>query len=196
MVNDGGPEQVALDLNTMVYPSDVSPDGHTLLVTLGTGLFASLGYLELAGDRTLKKYVEGSFHNRDGQFSPDGRWVAYQSNETGRFETYLRPFPGPGERIQISSGGGGQPRWGKRTSELFFIAGDQRLTSVPVTFSSSGAPKVGQPVPLFRAEFDVSFLTRQQYAVSPDSQRFLVNTVTDVSDPASVTLILNWKGAQ
>ena len=85
-------------------------------------------------------------------------------------------------------------RWAKNGSELFYIAADQRLTSVPVTFSADGKLVLGTPVPLFRAEFDTSFLARQQYVVSPDGQRFLINAPTDAIDPPSITLILNWKG--
>jgi hypothetical protein len=75
---------------------------------------------------------------RDGQFSVDGKWVAYQSNEAGHFEIYLRPFPGPGDRIQVSSSGGQHVRWAKDGSELFHVAADQRLTSVRVTFRANG----------------------------------------------------------
>ena len=133
-------------------------------------------------------------NERDGQFSPDGKWVAYQSDEAGHYEIYLQPFPGPGDRIQVSSGGGQQVRWARDGSELFYIAADQRLTSVRVTFGASGSPVLGTPLPLFRTEFDSSFMMRQQYVVSPDGERFLINAATDEIDPPSITLILNWKG--
>ena len=140
--------------------------------------------------------MQTAFHERDGQFSPDGKWVAYQSNEAGHYEIYLQPFPGPGGRIQVSSSGGQHVRWARENGpELFYIAANQRLTSVRVTFGANGKLVLGTPVPLFRAEFDSSFLTRQQYVVSPDSgQRFLFNAATDVVEPPSITLILNWKG--
>jgi hypothetical protein len=96
----------------------------------------------------------------------------------------------------VSTGAGQQVRWGHgRGAELFFIGGGQQLMSASVTFTARGAT-VGKAVPLFRMEFDANFLTRQQYAVSPDDQRFLVNAVTDVVDPSSMTVILNWKGRQ
>ena len=85
-------------------------------------------------------------------------------------------------------------RWARNTSELFYIAADQRLTSVRVTFGASGKPVLGTRVPLFRTELDSSFMTRQQYVVSPDGQRFLMNAATDAIDPPSITWILNWKG--
>jgi hypothetical protein len=85
-------------------------------------------------------------------------------------------------------------RWA-RNGELFYVAADQRLTSVRVTFGANGKPILSTPVPLFRAESDRSFLLRQQYVVSPDGQRFLINAATEAIDPPSLTVILNWKGA-
>jgi len=178
----------------MIYPSDVSPDGSVLLYTRDLGSGTDLWYVSLGADRTPHPFVQTAFQERDGQFSPDGKWVAYQSNDAGHFEIYLQPFPGPGDRIQVSASGGQHVRWARNGSELFYIAADQRLTSVRVTLGATGKLVVGTPVPLFRTELDSSFLTRQQYVVSPDGQRFLINAATDAIDPPSITLILNWKG--
>ena len=191
---DGTPEQLLLRDTTMVYPSDVSPDGSVLLYTRATSSSTDLWYVPLGADRTPRSFVQTSFFERDGQFSPNGKWVAYQSNDAGHFEIYLQPFPGPGDRIEVSAGGGQHVRWARNGSELFYIAADQRLTSIRVTFGANGKPALGTPVPLFRLEFDSSFLTRQQYVVSPDGQRFLINAATDAIDPPSITLMLNWKG--
>ena len=122
--------------------------------------------------------------------------MAYQSDESGHSEIYLRPFPGPGERIQVSSGGGYYVRWAPRGSELFYVAGDQRLTAVRITVAANEKPVLGAPLPLFRTEFDGSFLTRQPYVVSPDGQRFLLNAATDAVEPPSITIILDWRGTQ
>jgi serine/threonine protein kinase/Tol biopolymer transport system component len=192
-VDDSAPEQLILRHRTMVYPSDISPDGRTLLVTTASGTSVDLAYLSLTGDRTLHSFINTPFHERDGQFSGDGRWVAYQSNITGRNEIFLQPFPGPGQRIQVSSGGGQQPRWGPRGSELYYVAADQRLTTVPVTFNPNGGAAMGQPMPLFRIEFENNFLARQQYAVSSDGRRILANAATEAMDPPWTTVILNWK---
>ena len=105
----------------------------------------------------------------------------------------MQPFPGPGERVQVSTGGGQQPRWAPRGTHLYYVAADQRLTSVPITFSQTGA-SVGQPVPLFRIEFENNFLARQQYAISPDGQRILANAATDALEPPWTTVIVNWQG--
>jgi hypothetical protein len=84
-------------------------------------------------------------------------------------------------------------RWARNGSELFYIAADQRLTSVPVTLAASGKLVLGAPRPLFRVELDSGLMTRQQYVVSRDGQRFLMNAATDGVDPPSITWILNWK---
>ena len=193
-VTEGTPEQELLSEPGMIYPSDVSPDGSVLLYTRDLGSGTDLWYVSLDADRTPHPFVQTAFQERDGQFSPNGKWVAYQSNEAGHFEIYLQPFPGPGDRIQVSAGGGQHVRWARNGSELFFIAADQRLTSIRVTVGANGKLVPGIPVPLFRTELDSSFLTRQQYVVSPDGQRFLINAATDAIDPPSITLILNWKG--
>jgi len=193
-VNGGAADQTLLQRPEMTYPSDVSPDGHVVLYTRATGAPPDLWYMSLVGDPTPRSFVETPFEERDGQFSPDGKWVAYQSNEPGHNEIYLQPFPGPGDRIQVSSGGGQQVRWAPSGAELFYVAADQRLTSIPVTFAANGAATLGHAVPLFRTAFDNAFQTRQQYVVSADGQRFLVNAPTDAIDPPSTTVILNWKG--
>jgi hypothetical protein len=181
----------------MQYPSDVSTDGRLLLYTRSTtkpsGSSLDLWYLSLIGDPAPRPFLQTSFSEKDGQFSPDGKWVAYQSDESGHSEIYAQPFPGLGERIQVSTGAGQQVRWGRRGTELFFLATDQRLMSVPVSFTTRGMT-LGKAVPLFRMEFDASnLLVRQQYVVSPDDRRFLVNAVTDTVDP-TMTVILNWTG--
>jgi Tol biopolymer transport system component len=193
-----GLEQVLLhsprEMQEFIYPSDVSADGHFLLYTKSAGSAFDLWYVPLVGDRTPHPFVQTTFDERDGQFSPDSKWIAYQSNESGHDEIYLKPFPGPGDRIQVSAGGGQQVRWGPRGTELFYVAADQRMTSVPVTFAASGAAVLGRPVALFRTEFETTLQVRQQYMVSADGQRFLINAPTDAIDPPSMTLILNWKG--
>ena len=198
-INGGAPEQVQLKrAPEMSYPSDVSQDGHVLLytrsTTAATGSSVDLWYVSSVGDPAPHPFVATKFDERDGQFSPDGKWVAYQSNESGHYEIYIQPFPGPGERITASAGGGQQVRWGRSGTELFYLAADQRLTSVPLTFSASGVMSLGTPVALFRTEIENNFLARQQYVVSEDGRRFLINAPTDALDPSSITVILNWTG--
>jgi Tol biopolymer transport system component len=191
-VADGTPEELLLQSVLPKSPSAVSADGRVLLYTVNnTATSSEIWSLQLTGDHTARVFVKSSsFHASGGQFSPDGKWVAYQSDESGRNEIYLQPFPGPGERIQLSPGGGTQVRWGQRSAEAFYIAADQRLNAVPVGIAANGALSIGSPKPLFQ----VSAIRQLglQYVVSADGQRFLLNTQT--ADPPSITMILNWKG--
>jgi dipeptidyl aminopeptidase/acylaminoacyl peptidase len=140
--------------------------------------------------------VQTPFEERDGQFSPDSNWIAYQSNESGRFEIYVQPFPTAGSRTQITSNGGTQVRWRRDGKELFYVALDDRLMAVPIKISSDGkAIDAGAPRPLFGTHIGgaVSGVYRPQYMVSADGQRFLMGTITEETF-SPITVILNWKG--
>jgi hypothetical protein len=147
------------------------------------------------GKREPFPVVRTDADERDGQFSPDGRWIAYQSNESSRFEIYAQPFPGPGTKKPISTGGGAQVRWSRDGHELFYIALDGRLMAVPVRFSSDGKTiEPASAVPLFPTKIgDPLAGERQQYSVSPDGQRFLMNIVSEEVTISPVTVILNYK---
>jgi eukaryotic-like serine/threonine-protein kinase len=151
--------------------------------------------LPMEGEREPFPVVRTDAEERDGQFSPDGKWVAYQSNESGRFEIYAQPFPGPGTKKSISTNGGAQVRWSHDGHELFYIALDGRLMSVPIRFSAD--EKTIEPaaaVPLFPTRVgDPLALERQQYSVSRDGQRFLMNIVSEEATISPITVILNYK---
>jgi Tol biopolymer transport system component len=133
------------------------------------------------------------FEERDGQFSPDGKWIAYSSTESGRWEVYVQPFPGPGAKVPVSSNGGAQARWRSDGRELFFIGLDERLMAVPIQTAGAIA-QVGVPVALFRTRVGgaVQASSRQQYFVSRDGQRFLMNTVLNAGPSLPITLVVNW----
>ncbi len=126
----------------------------------------------------------------DPQLSPDGRWVAYASNESGRYEVYVRPFPGGGEPAQVSNAGGAAPRWRRDGRELFYLTlpPDQSVVAVPVGVEG-GAFKAGAPAPLFKVE-----LSGNDYDVSADGQRFLINTTAGVP-PTPLTVKTGWAAA-
>ena len=140
--------------------------------------------------------MQTNFDERDGQFSPDGKWIAYQSNESGRFEIYVQPFPGPGGKVQVSTNGGAQVRWRRDGKELFYIALDDRLMAVPIRLATDGKTiETDAPVPLFVTHIGGACRSERhapEYMVSPDGQRFLMNTITDEA-AAPITVILNWK---
>jgi Tol biopolymer transport system component len=177
-------------------PTDWSSDGRFLLYHVGNSGQFDIWALPMTGDREPFPLVQTKFDERQGQFSPDDKWIAYQSNETGQFEIYVQAFPGPGRRERVSANGGAQVRWRNDGKELFFIGLDGRLMAVPIELDSrSGAITAGAPVPLFatRVGGAVQGVERQQYDVAPDGQRFLMNTLTENTSTSPITLILNWK---
>ena len=143
-------------------------------------------------DKPPFSVAQTSFDERTGQFSPDGRWVAYESNESGRFEVYVQSFPTPGAKLLVSTSGGSQMRWRADGRELFYVAADGRLMSVPVDLPSAGATiELGSPTALFatRIESSVQGGIAHAYAVTADGQRFLMSTYTEQVAP--IALILN-----
>ena len=189
----GADEMLQASIGNPVNAEDWSSDGRFILfrtasVKTGYDLWA----FPLDGDRKPFSIVQTEFAEREGQFSPDGNWIAYQSDESGRFEIYVQPFPGPGSRIPVSSGGGGQVRWRRNGKELFYVSFDGRLMSVPVAVSGRTLD-VGAPMALFATNIGGALQNTLgfQYAVSADGQRFLMNTVTQEA-ASPITLILNW----
>jgi serine/threonine protein kinase len=142
--------------------------------------------------------AQTSFEERDGQFSPDGKWIAYQSNESGRMEIWVQTFPGPAGKLQVSTNGGAQVRWGPDGKELFYIALDGHLMSVPIRFTNSQTVEAETPVELFATHVGgaVQATSAQFYSVSPDGKQFLMNTIVTEAGNSPITVILNWKPKQ
>lgn len=150
--------------------------------------------IDLAAPRQPIPVAETSFNERDAQFSPDGRWIAYTSDESGRDEVYVQRFPERTGRLQISNTGGGMVRWRRDGQEIFYIAIDGALISVPIaTMKTTSDLTAGSPVRLFQTRVGgpVQTNSRQQYMVSPDGQRFLLNTLAEET-PDPITAILNF----
>ena len=175
---------------------DWSSDGRFLLykqvdeATSTTDLWAVP--MDEKGSRSPFPVVRTAYDERDGQFSPDGKWIAFESDESGVPEIYLQPFPGPGPKIRISTAGGTQVRWRRDGKEIFYIAADTAFMAVPMDIAA-GRSEVGTPVPLFKTRIaPIQAISRQQYVVAPDGQRFLIST-SDETPTQPITLILNWK---
>jgi eukaryotic-like serine/threonine-protein kinase len=197
----GGPpgsEEPLLSTPDVKFPMDWSRDGKLLLYNvLDPQRGADIWALPLNGDRKPFEVVRTDFNERLPQFSPDGKWIAYESDKTGRFEIYVQRFPGPGGDLSVSAGGGTQVRWNPTGKELFYVDADDRLMAVPLGFSSDGVSvEPGPPRPLFATNVGSSAFNnnRQQYMVSPDGQSFVMNSVSEETLAAPITVILNWKG--
>jgi Tol biopolymer transport system component len=160
---------------------------------------ADLWVLPLAGDGTPggapAPFADSEFSEDQGQFSPDTHWIAYVSDESGRFEVYVQPFPAPpggGSKTPVSRGGGMQPRWRRDGKELFYLSLDGNVMAVDVTLGSMF--KTGVPESLFQARVarsgKQSPLDSFAWDVAPDGKRFLINTAKSQSRP--ITVVLNW----
>jgi serine/threonine protein kinase/Tol biopolymer transport system component len=146
-------------------------------------------------DRAPMPYLRTPFNERQSRFSPNGKWLAYVSDESGRSEVYVRAFPDGATRYQVSTMGGVEPRWRRDGIELFYASFDGWLMAVDVR--AAGGIEVGIPRPLFKTRF-ASFGAgegRPVYVPKEDGQRFLINAVVEETASSPVTVVLNWPAA-
>jgi hypothetical protein len=187
-----GSEEPLLTTAQTKFATDWSLDGRFLLFhNLDPKTNFDVWALPRDGKQEPVPVVQTNFVEGFARFSPDGKWIAYQSNETGRSEVYVQPFPGPGARLPISTTGGAQARWRRDGKELFYIGLDNRLMAVPIRLAATGATAEA-PVPLFPMRIFGPVQGDTWYMVSSDGQRFLVNTVREEAT-SPLTVILNWK---
>jgi Tol biopolymer transport system component len=191
-----GTDELLLKSDQNKGPEEWSPDGRFLLFhSLDPKTRMDLWVLPTSGDQKPSPFLKTPFEERDAQFSPDGRWVVYQSDESNRFEIYVRPFPGPGGKFQISANGGAQPRWNKNGKEIFYVSLDSKMMAAPVKLSPDGqSVETGSAVTLFpvRIAGGPLITDNQQYAVSADGQRFLVNLEVGEGTTSPITIIYHW----
>ena len=192
-----GDEEVLLPPGSVaVLAADWSPDGKFLLYDrLGPEMGLDLWVVPLGGGKPFP-VIQTESDERDGQFSPDGKWIAYHSDHSGRFEVYLQPFPGPGAPVRVSTNGGAQVRWRQDGRELFYIGLDGRLMAVPIQLSADRPTVVGVAIALFatRVGYVIQpWVWGAQYVVSADGQSFLMSNFVEPAGPTPVRLILNWK---
>ena len=188
---NGGPERLTTSENPQ-FPGSWSPDGQVLVFTEAdptTGW--DIWMLGLPGDRKPRPFLQTPANEAGPIFSPDGHWLAYVSDESGRQEIYVRPFPGPGGKIPISTDGGTQPVWARNGRELFYRNGDKMMLAAVETRPVFTAAK---PRLLFEAHYETGFSPFEpDYDVSPDGQRFLmVKASEQESAPTQLNVVLNW----
>ncbi len=170
-----------------VYGTEVSPDGRFLLWTRfeGTGR-GMIGYSPVSDGNEQTELVRSGFQDYGGSFSPDGRWFAFASNESGKDEVYIRPFPQDGAKIQVSSGGGSLPWW-KPSGEIFFRSGSA-FVSVRVDLTG-GVPRLGPQTALFSVGAESGL---NVYDITPDGKRFLAQRNTNQGEKHNLSLLVNW----
>jgi serine/threonine protein kinase len=173
-------------LSSNNIPSSWSPDGQELAFLEGQGI-RNIWILPLK-DRTAHVFVADPSSESAPQFSPDGHWIVYVSNESGRNEIYVRPYPGPGGKWQISTEGGTEPVWNPKGRELFYRDGQKMMV---VDYTAQPTFSAGKPRMLFQGPYTPTPRSASDYDVSPDGQRFLMLKAAEQA-PGQISVVLNW----
>ena len=177
-------------LTTSDYDTPVgcswSPDGQLLAFqAVGISTGRDIWVLRLS-DRKAQPFLRTSFNESAAQFSPDGRWLAYVSDESGRSEIYVQPYPGPGGKWQVSTEGGIEPMWNR--SGIYY-RNENKMMAVEVTTQLSFS--AGKPHVLFEGQYMSMRQTNAVYDVSPDGQRFLMGKESE-TQTNQINVVLNW----
>jgi Tol biopolymer transport system component len=194
-VDGGGAEKVFPETGDITVIGDWSRDGRWLTF-FRTGVDTGWDVWALAMSGPEKgqviPVVEGPFLELRPSFSPDGRWIVYESDESGRPEVYVRSFPGPGGQWQISTDGGEEARWSEDGTEIFYLAPGGSVMSVPV--STAATFNAGRPREVFQVRLQ-SMIVRNRWLADRDGERFLVVAPQDASGSVPMTVVLNWPEA-
>lgn len=178
------------------FPHEVSPDGRFVLYLMrGEKTRLDLYAISLA-DRKEYPLLNSAFDERDPQFSHDGKWLAYTSDESGNYEIYVRPFSADGkvgdDKRRISTNGGSQPHWRQDGREFYYISAAGEMMSVAVKPTAMGLD-FGPPIPLFKVRTLSRVNISHEYDVTADGQRFLVGTLVGETKSPPPTVIINWQ---
>jgi len=174
-------------------PSDWSKDGRFLIcATVGLNTRWDLWILSVSGERKWETFLETPYNEQRATFAPSGRWIAYESDESGKKEVYVRSFPASGAKWQVSAGGGSQPRFARDGKELFYLSADRKMMAVQVN-TNGVSFEAGAP----RALFETHILMKEdrtgnQYAVASDGQRFLINSTIAATVASPISVVVNW----
>jgi serine/threonine protein kinase/Tol biopolymer transport system component len=183
--NGSGTEELVLKAPARLY--GWSGDGR-LLIYGSNGL--DILSVAIFGDRKPALFVKSEFTKLNAQLSPDGRWMAYQSNESSRADVYVQSFPNPSDKWKVSPAGGVAPRWRGDSKELFYVGPDRKLMSVSIRTSGTKL-ELSSPVRLFDISPQSGFPLRNAYDVTRDGQRFLVTSPVESAD-TPITVVVNW----
>ena len=183
----GHPQAIAGSLSGDL-PCSVSPDGDTLaFMRQNAQTSRDIYVLSLSGEPRPRPVVSTLAYEGGAQFSPDGHWMAYASDESGQMQVYVRPFPGPDRRWPVSTQGGTQPVWNRNGKEIFYRIGNKMMG---VDVSGSVDLTLSQPRQLFDQRYVFQNVSLANYDVSPDGQQFVM--VKDEAGSGRLNVVLNW----
>jgi eukaryotic-like serine/threonine-protein kinase len=186
----GGSEEVILASVEEKVPDDWSRDGQFIVYeSFNSKTKWDLSIFRTA-DKTTSPLLQSDFNERQAQFSPDGKYIAYTSDKSGSAAVYVQTFPLSGSEWRISTGIGAQPRWGRDGRELFYIGPDRKLMVAEVKLAPSF--QVGVPKPLFDTRVPTITDFRNHYVVTSDGQRFLINSMTEERGSTPIDIVKNW----
>ncbi len=190
LASGAGQEEVLLESKDRFYPTDWSPDGKFIIYTHQDVVSKrDIRVLPLEGDRKPFVYFQTPQEDSSASFSPDGKFVAYHSSESGRDEVYVQTFPASASKWPVSTNGGSNPRWRPDGKELFYIQTDGKVMSVEIKSGSSFEPGIPKPL------FDISAARTQRsldYAVSRDGQRLLFLSRLTETGLSPLAVVVNW----
>ena len=190
LADGSGAEERLTTSENQQSPRSWSPDGQTLVFTeTSPATGDDIWVLRPEGDRKPHPFLQTSFREGHCRLSPDGRWLAYMSDESGQYEIYVQPFPGPGGRSQISTEGGTEPVWNRNGRELFYRHGD-KMTAVDIT--TQPTLTIGKPHVLFEKAEYVRVSDTPNYDVSLDGQHFLMVQASEQQSAWQLNVVLNW----
>jgi serine/threonine protein kinase/Tol biopolymer transport system component len=189
-IGGSGEGEVILESTLELYPTSVSPNSEFLsFFKGGDETNYDIWILPLSGDAEAYPFIETEFVEVYGMFSPDGRWLAYMSNESGSPEIYVTAFPEPGRKWQISINGGQSPRWNENGSEILYHASDGMITAVRVD-AREGGLLIGEATPLFNTRLQP--YGNYFWALSPDGERVLAMETGSEHDAPNLSVVVNW----
>ncbi|MCI0602010.1 protein kinase [bacterium] len=193
LASGAGEKELLFKSNVAKWVDDWSPDGRWIVFeNTDPKTKMDLYLLAATGNQKPVPFLQTPFNESHAQISPDGKWIAYVSDESGEAQVYIQSFPTPGSKWQISTDGGDMPNWRGDSKELFYISPKFKLMSVELVSGSTFAPSV--PVELFETLVpSISLISyRNHYVVHPDGQRFLINQVVENRTSSPITVLLNW----
>ena len=189
---DSPEETLLLGGATPSFVESISPDGRTLLFrTVGSSTQNDIYAIPVAGGQPVP-LIASPFNEIQPKFSPTGHWIAYSSDESGRYEVYATPYPSKGLHIQISRDGGKQPAWSGDEKELFYFAPGDRIMVVPIT-EAAGVLKPGEATLVAGIPMRPDHDDEREYDVTRDGKRFIVNTLERERRSLPITVVLNWQ---